>query len=95
MELLRIDHWTAGQQGQEELERKANSDLWRIQCESYHDLSWDVHKRSCFKEGERGYPKNVLVLKVLNRLFVTEEILVTVSRQAPAFKEAWPSPYHN
>ena len=59
MELLRIDHWAAGQQGQEELERKANSDLWRIQCESYHDLSWDVHKRSCFKEGERGYPKNV------------------------------------
>ena len=24
-------------------------------------------------------------------LFVTEEILVTVSRRAPAFKEAWPS----
>ena len=57
MELLRIDHCAAGQQGQEELERKANSDLWRIQCESYHDLSWDVHKRSCFKEGERGTQK--------------------------------------
>ena len=26
-------------------------------------------------------------------LFVTEEILITVSRRAPAFKEAWPSHY--
>ena len=26
-------------------------------------------------------------------LFVTEEIPITVSRQAP-YKEAWPSPYH-
>ena len=30
------------------------------------------------------------------RLFVTEEILitVTVSRRAPEFTEAWPNPYH-
>ena len=58
MRFLRIDQCAAGQQGQEELERKANSDLWRIQCESYHDLSWAVHKRRRFKEP----PQNAFVV---------------------------------
>ena len=45
---------------------------------------------------EKHYSYNLILpdICLFVCLFVTEEILVTVSRRAPAFKEAWPSPYH-
>ena len=52
-----------------------------------HEIK-NMHKPKIFRVWSATLPTKIVCL------FVKEEILVTVSRRAPAFKEAWPSPYH-